>query len=156
MAGGGGSKDEVETLKRQLADLQQNKELHSVESNDLQRRLGAMHSEHERKTTETSATVRELQAEVRRLEQSLDKANHELEETLAVNDSLNQELTAALNHPASPRAGTNGSSDPRKLENELIQAQNKSEWLRRENQALEQRCQVAYVGPQFFRRQVTD
>lgn len=89
--------------------------------------------------------VEALQSELVHLDTSLGQAHHELEETLAVNNSLNQELTAALkSSTASPRSIAGGTdSEIHRLETELTTASNKAEWLKRENSQLESRCRAA-------------
>lgn len=67
--------------------------------------------------------MQELSNELDRLDAQLEKANHDLEETLAVNASLNKELQAALKSPTSPRAagGAASSGDYSRLQAELEQ-----------------------------------
>ncbi|KAG0662430.1 Negative regulator of mitotic exit [Rhodotorula mucilaginosa] len=94
-------------------------------------------------TAETSAReVEQLRQHTAALQNELDKAHRELEETLAVNASLNKELQSALKNPTSPRQGTSH-DDLASLQAEFDQAQNRAEWLKRENASLEQRCRTA-------------
>jgi hypothetical protein len=96
-------------------------------------------------TAETSAReVEQLRQHTAALQNELDKAHRELEETLAVNASLNKELQSALKNPTSPRQGTSH-DDLASLQAEFDQAQNRAEWLKRENASLEQRCRTACV-----------
>ncbi|GAA5868773.1 hypothetical protein JCM3774_003887 [Rhodotorula dairenensis] len=96
-------------------------------------------------TAETSAReVEQLRQHTAQLQSQLDRAHGELEETLAVNASLNKELQAALKNPTSPRPGASNSSEAyASLQAEFDQAQNRAEWLKRENASLEQRCRTA-------------
>ncbi|KAM0789070.1 hypothetical protein ACM66B_003133 [Microbotryomycetes sp. NB124-2] len=128
---------ELESLRAKAGEFDSIKAQHA----DVQRKLSALEAEHERTRVSSSARADELNKEVTRLDQELDKARHDLEETLAINASLNQELTAALKHSSPNRSA--GGGDVTRLESELIQAQNKAEWLKRENASLEERCRTA-------------
>lgn len=99
-------------------------------------------------TAEASAReVEQLRQHMAHLQSQLDKAHGELEETLAVNASLNKELQSALKNPTSPRQGGSNSSEAyTSLQAEFDQAQNRAEWLKRENASLEQRCRTACVA----------
>ena len=101
--------------------------------------MASLQTDYERRLREqkadTSAKIRELQEELTSLDTQLDKAQRELDETHAINASLNKELTTALS--------SNG-SHPAHAE-ELAAAQKKTEWLKRENAQLEKRCEIACV-----------
>lgn len=123
------------------------------ENQALHKQIQSVQQDYEGKLREhqesTSRTIQALEAELAQLGLALEKSQHDLAETHAVNASLNQELTSALmNAPTSPRSakGTN-EEELRRLEQALTLAQNNAEWLKRENNELEQRCLVAYVGP---------
>ncbi|KAK4046292.1 hypothetical protein OIV83_006166 [Microbotryomycetes sp. JL201] len=78
---------EMETLRAKAAEAESTKAQHA----DLQRKVAALEAEHERARSSSSAKADELTREVTRLDQELDKARHDLEETLAINASLNQQ-----------------------------------------------------------------
>ncbi|BGP39376.1 hypothetical protein JCM10449v2_003314 [Rhodotorula kratochvilovae] len=139
---------ELEQLRSQVQELRTHSETSSREAEELQQRLAALQGEYQhtlrQQQDEAQGKVQELSAELDRLDAQLEKANHDLEETLVVNASLNKELQAALKGPTSPRAGgANASEDYSRLQAELEQAENKAEWLKRENATLEQRCRSA-------------
>ncbi|GAA6059796.1 hypothetical protein JCM10212_003691 [Sporobolomyces blumeae] len=139
---------EVENLRRQVDEHRSKSESSARQVEDHQRSMSALQSEFQRNLRESQAEsqhkIDELNEELSRLDQELEKAHADLEETLAVNASLNKELQTALKNPASPRLGSQpGSEDVQRLQTELEQAQNKAEWLKRENASLEQRCRTA-------------
>ncbi|GAA5828828.1 hypothetical protein JCM3770_005840, partial [Rhodotorula araucariae] len=139
---------EVDQLRSQVQELRAHSEASSRETEELHQRLGALQSEFQQTLRhhqeEAQGKVQELTEELRDLDAQLEKAHHDLEETLAVNASLNQELQAAVKGTTLPRvAGANASEDYSRLQAELEQAENKAEWLKRENATLEQRCRSA-------------
>ena len=112
-----------------MGELRSRSEASSQETVALHDRLSTLQSEYQvalrQHQDSAQAKVEELSGELDRLDAQLEKANHDLEETLAVNASLNKELQAALKNPASPRAagGTAASSsgDYSRLQAELEQ-----------------------------------
>ncbi|SCZ97771.1 BZ3500_MvSof-1268-A1-R1_Chr7-3g09572 [Microbotryum saponariae] len=131
---------ELETLRSALTQAQNT-------SGELERQITSLREEHTR-TLQTSRVQSEQQlhqmtGEVTRLDKELRKAQNDLEETLAVNASLNKELTSALKNTGSSTRGSRGADEMGRLEAELTQAQNKAEWLKRENAQLETRCRTA-------------
>lgn len=130
---------ELETLHRQLTDVRFTSEKTAADNEALQLQMAKLQDEHEsqlhQRGTESSMKLMELEDELTRLDAELDRAHHDLEETHAVNNSLNKELRTALSSPTARSAGG--------IEAELAQAQAKSDWLKRENQQLEQRCRAA-------------
>ncbi|KAK4057765.1 hypothetical protein OIO90_000984 [Microbotryomycetes sp. JL221] len=128
---------EMAALRSRVAELETTR----LQKEELQRKLSGLQTEHERARSASNSKAEELSKEVSRLDHELDKARHDLEETLSINASLNQELTAALKN-SSPNRSTDDANLTR-LEGELAQAQNRAEWLRRENAALEERCRTA-------------
>ncbi|KAL8290164.1 hypothetical protein RQP46_003103 [Phenoliferia psychrophenolica] len=144
----GASKAELDTVRLQLQDLLASSAKTSSDHEDLQRRMAGLQTDYERRLREqkadTGAKIRELQEELTSLDTQLDKAQRELDDTHAVNASLNKELTSALS--------SNG-SHPAHAE-ELAAAQKKAEWLKRENAQLEKRCEIAYVFPCISGRRI--
>ncbi|BGP07397.1 Tip elongation aberrant protein 1 [Rhodotorula toruloides] len=143
---------ELDGLRSQVHELRGLSESSSQETQELHQRLAALQAKYQQTVRQheeqSHSKVSSLEAEVDKLHADLAKAQHDLEETLAVNASLNKELQSALKNPASPRIGsaagfTGGSEDVARLHTELEQAQNKAEWLKRENASLEQRCRTA-------------
>lgn len=130
---------ELDSVRMQLRDLSLLSTKASSENEELQHRLLTLQSDYEHRLrdqqTATTAEVNHLQDELQKLDQELDKAQHELEETHAINASLNYELTSAL------KGGSQTG-----LAEELAAAQKKTEWLKRENAQLETRCETAYVS----------
>lgn len=135
-------KAEVGGLYTQMSTLHATSSKHSSDNEELQRRISTLTNDFRLQQGQAAKSIKDLQSAV-------SKAHHDLEETLAVNHALNEELTSALKNPTSPRSTSKGggadAADIRLLEQELTQAQNKAEWLKRENDQLEQRCLVAYV-----------
>ena len=137
-------KAELDTVRLQLQDLSASSAKTSSDHEELQRRVVGLQGDYERRMREqkadTAAKMRELQEELTSLDTQLDKANRELDETHAINDSLNKELTLAL---ANGAHGGGGHAE------ELAAAQKKTDWLKRENAQLEKRCEIAYVLTPF-------
>ncbi|GAA5977746.1 hypothetical protein JCM11641_001396 [Rhodosporidiobolus odoratus] len=137
---------EVDNLRLQVQDLHTSSTDVTRERDELRQRMDDLQTEYQRtlreQQSEAQAKARELSDELGRLDQELEKAHGELEETLAVNASLNKELQTALKNPTSPRSGQSN-EDHSRLQAELEQAYNKAEWLKRENSSLEQRCRTA-------------
>jgi len=136
---------EMDLLRQQLLTVSAK---HGQEREDLQRRLTGLQTEHERALDdhreEHDRQVQEIEAELANVKDRLASAHHDLEETLAVNASLNQSLTSALKDPASPRGTASASgASLATLEAELEAATTKAEWLRRENEELEHKCVAA-------------
>lgn len=143
-------KAELESLRLQMHDLSASSAKASADNEDLRHQMSTLESDYERKLQEqkdeSASQVRELETQLDHLDKELEKAQHDLEETLAVNNSLNQELTSALKSPTtSTRSMGPDDSELRRLEQELTLAQNKAEWVQRENAQLEERCLVACV-----------
>lgn len=141
---------ELESLRLQMHDLSATSAKASTENAELQRRMSALQSDYERRLQEekdeSASQLRELETQLDGLDKELEKVQHDLEETLAVNNSLNQELTSALKSPTtSTRSMGVDNSELQRLEQELTLAQNKAEWVQRENAQLEERCLAACV-----------
>ncbi|GAA5994562.1 uncharacterized protein JCM10292_002138 [Rhodotorula paludigena] len=140
---------EIDGLRQQVQELRHASDSSTRETEQLQQRMATLQSEYQQtirqQQDEALGKVQQLETELNRLDAQLEKANHDLEETLAVNASLNKELQAALKSPTSPRlaGGAPAAEDLSRLQAELEQAENKAEWLKRENATLEQRCRSA-------------
>ncbi|GAA5871363.1 hypothetical protein JCM8547_002646 [Rhodosporidiobolus lusitaniae] len=139
---------ELDTLRHQVSELQHHADASQRETEQLQQRMQQLQNEYQQtlreQQQEAQGKVRELESEVGKLDEELGRASKELEETLAVNASLNKELQTALKNPSSPRSNSSsGGEDHSRLQAELEQAYNKAEWLRRENSSLEERCRAA-------------
>ncbi|GAA5956541.1 hypothetical protein JCM3765_003477 [Sporobolomyces pararoseus] len=139
---------ELENLRREAEQHRSNHESTSRQLEEHQRNAASLQSEFQRnlrdQQAESAAKIKELNDELSKLDEELEKAHADLEETHAVNASLNKELQSALKNPTSPRLGSHSASeDVTRLQADLEQAQNKSEWLKRENASLEERCRTA-------------
>ncbi|GAA5986303.1 hypothetical protein JCM10908_003696 [Rhodotorula pacifica] len=129
-------KEELNRYKERCEQLDSPERQQEMEQ--LRARVGELQTSAETSTRE----LEQLRQHTANLQTQLNKAHGELEETLAVNASLNKELQNALKSPTSPRQG--GSSEEyASLQAEFDQAQNRAEWLKRENASLEQRCRTA-------------
>ncbi|GAA5941772.1 uncharacterized protein JCM15063_002666 [Sporobolomyces koalae] len=139
---------ELENLRREADEHRTNHETATRQLEEHQRNASSVQTELERNLrdhqSDAAAKIKELNDELSKLDEELEKAQADLEETHAVNASLNKELQSALKNPTSPRLGSHpASEDVNRLQAELEQAQNKSEWLKRENASLEERCRTA-------------
>ncbi|GAA5993422.1 hypothetical protein JCM5350_006875 [Sporobolomyces pararoseus] len=139
---------ELENLRREVEQHRSSHDSTSRQLEEHQRNAASLQSEFQRnlrdQQAESAAKIKELNDELSKLDEELEKAHADLEETHAVNASLNKELQSALKNPASPRLGSHAASeDVTRLQADLEQAQNKSEWLKRENASLEERCRTA-------------
>lgn len=81
---------ELEALRKQVAELGASQQRSVDERAELERHISAVQAEQERTRSAADAQLLELRGDVKRLDQQLAKAHHDLEETLAVNASLNQ------------------------------------------------------------------
>ncbi|SCV70632.1 BQ2448_3394 [Microbotryum intermedium] len=131
---------ELESLRSALLQAQST-------SSESEREVSSLRDEHARtlqaSRMQSEQQLHQLTGEVTRLDKELSKAQNDLEETLAVNASLNKELKSALKSTGSSIRGSPGADEMGRLEAELTQAQNKAEWLKRENAQLETRCRTA-------------
>ncbi|GAA6018429.1 hypothetical protein JCM11491_006994 [Sporobolomyces phaffii] len=139
---------ELDNLRREAEQHRTNHETSTRQLEEHQRNAASLQSEFQRnlrdQQAESATKIKELNDELSKLDEELEKAHADLEETHAVNASLNKELQSALKNPASPRLGSHAASeDVHRLQADLEQAQNKSEWLKRENASLEERCRTA-------------
>lgn len=121
---------ELDGLRSQVQELRSVSESSSRETQELHQRLATLQAEYQQTVRQheedSHSKVSSLEAEVDKLHADLAKAQHELEETLAVNASLNKELQSALKNPTSPRIGSaagfaGGSEDVARLHTELEQ-----------------------------------
>ncbi|PWN87713.1 hypothetical protein FA10DRAFT_233995 [Acaromyces ingoldii] len=110
---------DIEALRTRLVQLTHQNEEVSVENRELERRLAA------------------LEAEVSRLDGSLQGVRRELQETLALNQHLSSELALASKGGNGAGAGANGTA----LAKDLDAAQVHVEQLKAENTSLAQRLQ---------------
>ncbi|KAK4704660.1 hypothetical protein P7C70_g1551, partial [Phenoliferia sp. Uapishka_3] len=127
---------ELDAVRLQLHDLSASSARVSSEHEALQVRMSGLQQDYDRRLREQKATtgakIQELQEELSSLDSQVEMAQRELEETHAINASLNQELKAAV---------SNGSHAGHA--EELAAAQKKTDWLKRENAQLEKRCEIA-------------
>ena len=129
-----------------MADLRTSSENSAADNEELQLQIARLHAEYEnqfqQRRIESTNQLNALEEEITRLDSELLRANHEIDETLAVNNSLNQELKSAMKNSGS--TGTKGLGvGGGGLEIELAAANSKADWLKRENQKLEARCREA-------------
>lgn len=140
---------DIEALRTRLVQLTHQNEEVSVENRELERRLAAVISEqkdhHDRSRglqdshIDSTRRANELEAEVSRLDGSLQGVRRELQETLALNQHLSSELALASKggNGAGAGAGANGTA----LAKDLDAAQVHVEQLKAENTSLAQRLQ---------------
>ena len=135
---------ELDDLRSQLADLRKQSEQSSVQNGELQEHIKVLQADYdqtlERHQTSSSSRLAECEAELEQLQEALEKAQHELDETLAINKQLNAELSSAMAKAGSSAGASGGDATSRQLEADLTAALNKTEWLKRENETLEERC----------------
>jgi chromosome segregation ATPase len=136
--------NDLDSLRTQLADLRNISEHSSAENEELQRRMHTLQTEYDRtiqqQENESATRIDALEAEIGQHEQDLEKARRDLDETLSLNRQLNEQLRVALKSPTSPQQGGASPEHIQRLEQELLSAENKIEWLKRENAVLESRC----------------
>ena len=162
------SKPELEGLRNQMAELRSFSESSAAQNEELQQRLVTVQDDFDRTLKEqqnqANSKIDLLESEMRQLQTDLTKTQADLEETLTLNDQLNEDLQAALAKSQSKGpAGEGSESWPEaghKLQQDLQSAQTKgmskpicagthgsridaAEWLRRENETLELRCKQA-------------
>lgn len=132
---------ELNSLRSQVSELRTFSEKTSTSNDDLQNRIRALQADYDRdirqQQTDAAKRTEDLDNEVRRLEAALHKANDELEETLTINNKLNEELHSRLN---SSSRSKDGGKDAARLETELTAAQRKADQLQRDNEELAARC----------------
>jgi chromosome segregation ATPase len=136
---------DLDSLRKQLADLRDISEQSSAENEELQRQMHKLKAEYDQtlqqQESDTAGRIDALEGEIQQHEQDLEKTRRDLDETLALNRQLNEQLRAALKSPTSPRQGSGASPEHvQRLEQDLLSAENRVEWLKRENQVLEARC----------------
>jgi chromosome segregation ATPase len=81
---------EIETLREQVRSLTVSQERAANEQQTLQRQFVSLQAQHEQVKSTGESKTAELADEIARLDTRLAKAHDELEETLAINASLNQ------------------------------------------------------------------
>lgn len=139
---------DLDALKQQMADLRSASEKANNENDELQRRMLTLQAEYDRtlqqQETESTTRIDGLEAELESLEREREKIQTDLAQTLTLNKQLNEQLRAALkgnNGGANGNANSTGrTQEIAKLEADLQSAENRVEWLKRENAALEARC----------------
>lgn len=139
---------ELDGLRSQLVDLRKQSEQSSAQNEDLQKHIKKLKTDYDQQLSEqqssTTEKLHELENEVDQLQDALHKAQSELDETLQINKQLNTELQSAMRNPGSSSDPNEPWSDAKKrLEQDLSSALNRSEWLKRENASLEERCKDA-------------
>ena len=146
-------RNELEDLRGQLFELRQHSEQFSSQNEDLQNHIRSLKAEYDhtssQQQSEHSEKLAHVNSEVEQLHDALDKAQREVDETLNLNRQLNVELQNAMKRPMSPGRSANpahiNANEPwseaqKRLEQELSSVNNRAEWLKRENTALEERC----------------
>jgi len=137
---------ELDILRTQLAELRQQSEQSTSQNEELQNHIKKLKSDYDsnisQQQTSHSSRLTEAENEIDHVQEALEKTQAELEETLSLNRQLNAELQNAMKRLQSPgsQASEPWAETKRKLEQDLSSAMNKSEWLKRENAALEERC----------------
>lgn len=133
-------RNELDLLRQQLRDLASSSDKASKENEDLQRRIQALQTDYDRQLAsqqnDADAKIHDLEEELTAMDQELDRVRRDLEDTLA----HYQELQVSIKNGAG-----NGGGDAKRLEQELSAAVAKADWLKRENEGLETRCEIAFV-----------
>ena len=133
-----GLKEGLESMKAEVAQVREAADASAVENRALSAKMDELRASYEDRLSRSERSAQGALEDLR-------KTQSELDETLVVNASLNDELKSALKNSGSRAAGGEQGSEPglAALEHELSQAKNRSEWLKMENTQLEQRCRAA-------------
>lgn len=138
--------EELEALRIQMQDLSNSSSQAIAENEDLVHQMANLQNDYERKLhdreVDTTLRVEELQNELTRLDSALEKANNQLAQASKDVSSIPRKVEQV--HISTPLNSSSTSDAARhQLEAELLTAQNKSDWLKRENNQLELRCRTA-------------
>lgn len=135
---------DIEALRNRLVDVTAQSEEAAIENRELERRLATLITEQkdardksrglEDSHADSNKKVNELENETHRLEDTLQNVRRELQETLALNQHLSNELGSA-----SKGSGSNGSASIANLSRDLNAAQDQNQQFKNENATLTQR-----------------
>lgn len=127
---------ELDNLRTQLSELRTQSEQATAQNEELQEHIKSLQTEYDKtlneQATNSSDRVAECEAEIQDLQEALDKAKRDLQQSQTQSKSLLPSANAA-NSQDWPET-------KRKLEQDLAAALNKADWLKRENESLEERC----------------
>lgn len=127
---------ELDSLRTQLSELRTQSEQATAQNEELQEHIKTLQAEYDTTLNQqagaTTERVAECEAEIQDLQNALEKANRDLEESRSYSRSLKPDSKAV--------SGDNWAEAKRKLEQDLNAALGKADWLKRENEALEERC----------------
>ena len=127
---------ELDNLRTQLSELRTQSEQATAQNEDLQEHIKTLQAEYDKtlnhQATASDDRVAQCEAEIQELQHALDKAKRDLEASRTQNKALKPDASAASS-PDWPEA-------KRKLEKDLAAAMSKADWLKRENESLEERC----------------
>lgn len=127
---------ELDSLRTQLSELRTQSEQATAQNEELQEHIKSLQAEYDKTLNQQGGTssdrVAECEREIEDLQGALDQAKRDLEESRSHSRSLRPDAKAA------------GADDwpavKRKLEQDLATALSKADWLKQENEVLEERC----------------